>query len=389
MERTRRGILSMLPAVSSRRLSRDGVLSRYTINTKASLAAIAVLAIIVFLASCSSDGEWHVLPDSPLSARAYAATGCVDDGMIVWGGALPGGGATNEVLEGSAVYESDTWREVKDPPLAARMRAGTDGNPSGAVMVWGGHGGTVASEDPNDFVYFADGALYDAATSAWRLLPPGPLEPRADPQVVAVGTSTFVVAGGDAAPGPDVDRNEQAAIYDAEANAWTRLAPPPPESVIVDADGLVAFSRDGMYRFEITADVWILEMEYPAGVARPDHVAASEGRIVGATGSSVWILDGDFVALPSALVEQVDVVGWIGPDIVAWGYEERAAAIYEPATGQWQLSDAPSTIGTRLGSSVCVTDTEMILWGGWIHRDPHLQATDDGAAFSPATSSHR
>ena len=35
---------------------------------------------------------------------------------------------------------------------------------------------------------------------------------------------------------------------------------------------------------------------------------------VGATGSTVWILDGEFMALPSAPVEQVDVVGWVDPD---------------------------------------------------------------------------
>jgi len=303
------------------------------------------------------------------------------------GGALPGGGATHEVLEGSAVYEGDAWSEMEDPPLAARMRAGADGSSGGLVMVWGGHDGTVASEDPNDFLYFADGALYDPATSAWRLLPPGPLEPRADPQIVAVGASSFVIAGGDAAPGSDVDRSEQAAIYDTESNAWTSLAPPPAESVIVDADGLVALAGGGVYRYETVTDAWILEIEYPAGVARPDHIAADNARIVGAFGSTVWLLDGGFVALPPAPIEQVDVVGWIGSDIVAWGYEESAAAIYETATDEWRLSGAPSMIGTREGSSVCVTDTELVVWGGWIHRDPRLQASNDGAAMIPTESS--
>lgn len=318
-----------------------------------------------------------------MSARAYTATACLDDGMVVWGGALPGGGATNEVLEGSAMYGDGVWRQVKDPPLAARMRAGADGNSSGVVMMWGGHDGTVASENPNDFVYFADGALYDPTVAVWRLLPPGPLEPRADPQVIAVGATSFLVSGGEAAPGPDVDHGEQAAMYDTEVNVWTPLAPPPPESVIVDADGPVAFAGNGVYRFEVTADVWILEMEYPSGVVRPDHVAASDGRIVGAAGSDVWILDSDFLALPEAPVDHADAVGWFGTDVVVWGYDARASAVYDTANGSWHRSDAPSIVETREGSSVCIADTGLIVWGGWIDRTPRRLATNTGVAMVP------
>jgi len=349
-----------------------------------SRGAVAVVALTVAISSCSSSGEWRVLPDSPLSARAYAATACLDDGMALWGGALPRSGAANEVLDGSAFFDGDTWHELPDPPLALRMRAGAGGNASGLAMVWGGNDGTVRGDvGSDDFTYFADGAMFDPSTGTWRLLPSAPLAPRADPQVVAIGVSSFLVVGGDAAPGADVDRSEQAAIYDAATNTWTRLAPPPPESVVVDADGLVALANDGVYRYNATADAWLLDLVYPAGVARPTQVAANAGRVVGVSGSDVWILDGSLLVLKSAPVAAVDVVGWIGTDVVVWGYDARAAAVYDTANGSWRRSDAPSIVETRRGSSVCVTDTGLVVWGGWIQRNPGQLAANTGVVMVP------
>jgi hypothetical protein len=138
-----------------------------------------------------------------------------------------------------------------------------------------------------------------------------------------------------------------------------------------------------MYRFEGTTNAWGLEREYPSDAEQPDHVAEANGRIVGAAGSDVWILDGDFLALPAAPIEQVDVVGWIGTDVVVWGYDARAAAIYDTTDGSWRRSNAPSIVETREGSSVCVTATELIVWGGWINRDQRRIATNTGVALVP------
>lgn len=354
---------------------------------------IAIVALATAISSCSGTVEWRTLPDSPLSARGYAATACLEDGMVVWSGALPRSGTANEVIEGSALFDNDEWHQLPDPPLAPRMRAGAGGK-AGLVMVWGGHDGIVRGDvGSDDFTYFADGAVFDRSATTWRVLPVAPLAPRADPQVLAIGDSSFLVAGGQAAPGADVDRSEQAATYNVLTNTWTPLAPPPPDSVIVDVGGLVAFSADGLHRYDAVADAWPLDVAYPAGVVPPRQVASNSGRVVGAAGSDVWIFDDSFFVLPAAPIEAVDAVdavGWIGTDVVVWGYDARAAAVYEVADRSWRLSDAPAIVETRLGSSVCITETELIVWGGWTELQPvGLRATNSGAFMTPEVAANR
>jgi hypothetical protein len=271
------------------------------------------------------------------------------------------------------------------------MGAGAGGNASGLVMVWGGHDGTVRGNvGSDDFKYFDDGAVFDPSADTWRVLPAAPLAPRADSQVISVGDSSFLVVNGVAAPGSDVDRSDQAATYDVGTNTWTLLAPPPPDSLVVDAGGLIAFGNDGLHRYDAAADVWVFDKAYPAGVPKPAHVAANSGRVVGNTGSDVWILAGSFLVLPAAPVSVVDVIGWIGTDVVAWGYDARAAAVYDVANRSWRQSAAPATVETRRGSSVCMTETELIVWGGWIERQPiGLIATNSGALMTPEVTEGR
>jgi hypothetical protein len=215
-------------------------------------AAVAVVLVATALSrSVPSDRPvWTVLPESLLSARAYGATACLTDGMVVSGGALPAGGSNGPVRErlvqGTAVYSDGGWEDLSDPPLSPRMMAGAAAAESCLVLVWGGHDGTVASPNVNDFTYFADGALLDLGTGSWRVLPPTPLNPRANPRVVSVGTS-FLVSGGDAAPGDDINRDEQAALYNVETDSWTLLRAPPPGSILVDSGGLVAFGLEATF----------------------------------------------------------------------------------------------------------------------------------------------
>ncbi|GBE25755.1 hypothetical protein BMS3Bbin02_02044 [bacterium BMS3Bbin02] len=358
------------------------------------VAGVSVALVVFFVAttlsrSGSSDRPvWAVLPESLLSARAYGATACLSDGLVVSGGALPASGSNGLVRErlvqGTAVYSDGVWEDLSDPPLSPRMMAGAAAAESGLVLVWGGHDGTVASSNVDDFSYFADGAILDLDSGLWRVLPPAPLNPRANPRVESVGTS-FLVSGGDAVPGADINRDEQAALYDVETDSWTLLPVPPPGSILVDSGGLIAFGLEATFRYDGVTDTWIQEQTYPSEVSTPEYVSANGGRVAGGAGSQVWLLDSDFTALPPAPVTSLDYLGWIGSNIVVWDYDDRAAAVYSAASRQWMRSDAPDEIETRVGSSVCATDAALLVWAGWIKRGPRRLGSDSGAVLEVRT----
>lgn len=349
-------------------------------RVRAGLANIAVAAIAVTLAGCSGGSGWQAIPGAPLSARGFGATACVDDGMVVWSGARPGKSSKEDVVTGAASYIGGSWRDLPDAPLSPRMAAGAGALESLFFFVWGGHDGTIASQDPDDFTYYADGAILNLNSTTWETLPPSPLSPRANPRVLPTGRS-FLVYGGEPPPGPDSDRLQAAARYDIDSGTWESVAAPPLGSFVVDSDGLVAFSSEGVHRYDTSTDRWVLDAAYPDDIHAPENISADGQRVAGGSGSDVWIFDSEFLVLPEAPVGSLDYIGWVGGDVVIWDYEDRAAAIYDNASHEWRRHDAPASIETRVGSSICATESSLLVWAGWIRRDTFFLATDSGTAL--------
>lgn len=111
-----------------------------------------------------------------------------------------------------------TWMAgTAEPPLPARdvpaVWSGTE------LLVWGGE---LWEPDGWRTRFFADGGTYDPATDRWRLLPPGPLTPRAGHTAVWAGGELIVWGG----RGP-VGLFSDGAAYDPAADRWRPLAPSP------------------------------------------------------------------------------------------------------------------------------------------------------------------
>ena len=173
-------------------------------------------------------GSWTAgTAEPPLPARDVSPVWSGAE-LLVWGGELwePDGWRTRFFADGGA-YDpaADRWRLLPPGPLTPRaghiaVWAG------GELIVWGGRG---------PIGLFSDGAAYDPASDRWRPLAPSPLSPRAGATGVWTGEELLLLGGADNT-GPLTDF----AAYDPARDAWRLLSFPdafadrPPEGL----DGL-------------------------------------------------------------------------------------------------------------------------------------------------------
>jgi N-acetylneuraminic acid mutarotase len=109
---------------------------------------------------------WRTLRASPLQPRMAHTAVWTGHEMLVWGGVGAGEGATGAAPQGAAYDPTkDTWRVLRDAPLATR---------GWHSAVWTGremlvYGGTPRGSGAG---WLTDGAAYDPASDIWELLPP-------------------------------------------------------------------------------------------------------------------------------------------------------------------------------------------------------------------------
>lgn len=105
-----------------------------------------------------------------------------------------------------------------------------------------------------------------------------PLNARANPRVLSVGTS-FLASGEETAPGSmSTATNRQRST--TSRDSWTLFPVPPPASLPVDSGGLVAFRLGATFRYGAVTDSWIHDQTYPAGVTTPEYVSADVSQVV-------------------------------------------------------------------------------------------------------------
>ena len=137
--------------------------------------------------------------------------------LLVWGGAT--GTTEARVRNDGAAYDPATnaWRVLPVAPISARFEqtavwTGTE------MIIWGGDDDVLNTHTTND------GAAYNPTTNTWRLLPASPLAPRN--AAIAVWTGgEMIVLGGQPAVVTDANPNfRDGAAYDPTSNRWHTLA---------------------------------------------------------------------------------------------------------------------------------------------------------------------
>lgn len=162
--------------------------------------------------SSGTSATWESLPPAPIAGRIAAAAVWTGTEMIVWGGVTEtavGPGPCDRCASDGAAYDPATraWRLLTPPPAGVR-----GGGANAAVwtadqmLVW-------ASNSPDGP---AGAALYNPVADTWRTLPSGPLGAREGHATVWTGKELLVVGGhrGDAGAEP------VAAALDPRAGTW-------------------------------------------------------------------------------------------------------------------------------------------------------------------------
>lgn len=342
---------------------------------------IRVLAIglALLFASCGRT-SWAPTPDGPIGPRAFAAVACLRDGMTIVGGAQPGRTEKQDVVEGSAFLGPDGWVSISDPPIEPRVEAAAGAMADGTTMVWGGSDGTFVGPQASAFTYFSNGALFDLASGTWKLLPLGPLAPRANAQIVAVG-DTFVVAGGTASPGEDVDRSPQAALYSLSSDSWRLIQNPQNLGVLAGGPRLLNFGSVSVDEYDFAAEAWKPITALPEDATNLMR-ASTRGTVTAvATNDRVWLFDDAFVALPDLASVGIDYLGWAGNSVAVWNNTTGTLSTYDIELRTWTESRAPKMYRGRISPALCAFETGFGLWGGWIDREVVRIASDSGVIY--------
>lgn len=333
--------------------------------------ALRVSVGVLLVASACSDpgGSWSPTPTAPLDARAFAATACDEGRMLIWGGVQPTGMPEAELKPGAAIFDAEVaqWASIEDPPIALRQRAGAV-HANDRYVVWGGRGGLAAAEDPSEFLYSSDGAVYSTEGGSWDRIAQAPLDPRTHPQVVATPDGVLV-SGGRPRPGPPGGPARGAAIYNVESSTWARVAEPDVDSVVVLLDSITAFGPTRVTTYHPSTDTWVERATNPSGLTLPDTaIALSSLKAFVFQGARAWKFDVEslaFTELPNAPVLTVTYVGLSDAGVVVWDETLPAAASFNVEGGEWVEYDTPKRLTPREGTSACVGPTTLTVWGGW------------------------
>lgn len=289
-----------------------------------------------------------------------------------------------------------TWKQVADPPLAAR---------SGAVIGWTGEeilvvGGTTYRCPPTAGCIgpteppFRDGAAFDPTTREWRAIAdaPVPVPPRRP--TASLGGNVYVVV-------TPWDRSQRAAStlleYRPAEDAWNSYELPSPAHGILAAGGGLVVYPTSDERGE-TPDLWFDPSTGTWSELPKDPLTPSFGRTYAWNGEHLHLFAKDIVPSPGgasgpALVNGAvlegdvwrelpsgEVIGFwavvadedriVAPDLgCADGGEVNNygrcipnGAVFDTRTATWsELPDAPSRGERDVRSSGAFTEDEVLL----------------------------
>jgi hypothetical protein len=246
---------------------------------------------------------WTMLPP-PREIRTSAAFGWTGDQLIVWGGYVyTGYGGESSESDGFA-FDARTraWRDIAASPLSPRTVPAAAWTGS-ELLVWGG------STTPSIEGFLADGAAYDPAVDAWRMVPPAPVSARAP---LSVWTGSELIVWGTSVRVDE--RPRDGAAYDPATNTWRSITDAPIE--LTDA----------------TASWTGREMIVFGAALHGGNKPESKNAIAAAYDPA----RDEWRRLPvSRLSPQASTSSWNGRELIAWDYEHASAA-YDPRTNEWR-----------------------------------------------------
>jgi hypothetical protein len=269
-------------------------------------------------------GEFVELPDWPLSERTTPPMVWTGAEAIAWGDGIYGLAGDGAAFD----LAKGAWRVIAEAPISARSEpapvwTGTE------MILWGGR-------VENSFYY--DGAAYNPATDTWRTMPPAPVGFLAkDPSMLWTGDEAVVfgVMGNADTYGEYIG----AAAYDPAEDSWRTLVRPPfMGSAWWTGDSIVAAEvgydpeYDQMAAYDLASDRWTMidvgSSAAVVGVPGSDGSVNTFVNLPSQTGAPAQLIDstGSLIAeLPSFPGDP----GVFGDEIWAYGLWVGDEAVFE------------------------------------------------------------
>jgi hypothetical protein len=331
----------------------------------------------------SLQGVWSQLPRSPLSDRFTANVVWTGRWLFVWGGEAGDHGAVQR--SDGAVWDRTTgrWEPLPPAPLTGRSQAAVVWT-GRQVIVWGGYD----ESDANGFHVTADGAAWDPATNTWTKLPAAPLRARAGTIALWTGTRMVLLGGHPALQTDDDYSYADGATYDPATRAWRMLpvAQSPAghriewRSAVVTDHGLLAWS------------IWSVTTRVPNPEGSPAGDTTTETNAGGEMYGYDPTIDRWALVPPAPDAMPVDEAIWTGTEVIArgdgfvcglcgGGFRPETTRAYAPDSNTW--TDLPAD---PLGADHQVSD-----WaGGLFSFNPGGQygpiKPGDASAWNPTTN---
>ena len=292
-----------------------------------------------------STNSWiatHRKTDVPTSRGGTTAVWTGTE-MLLWGGGIVGGGATNT----GARYNpaTDSWTPTSVVPNTPSARGGHTAVWTGTEMiVWGGGGGGLNT-----------GGLYNPSTDDWTpTLVDLSVQTRTSYSVVWTGTEMIIWGGNN---GPYLN---QGARYSPATNTWM----------------LTSVGTNTPFGRAWHTAVWTgTEMIVWGGY---DGSALNSGGRYDPSINS-WSATSTGTNVPLGHWRHSAV--WSGTQMVVWGGQSITGGRYDPSTDSWTPTSTAANVPTaRLYSTVVWTGAEMIIWGG-----AASDLLNTGARYNPVT----
>jgi hypothetical protein len=298
---------------------------------------------------------------APPEVRSGAATAWTGSQLLVWGGyEFVGTGDDDPDADGFA-FDAATrrWSDLPESPLRGRADVASAWTGS-ELLVWGGWDGGF-----REVPFFDDGAAFDPATGAWRLLAPAPIEART---AFSVWTGEELIVWGST---DRAVRRRDGAAYDPTTNTWRSIADAPLDVT----DGSAVWTGREMLVFGAALD------------GSNDSDTRNAIGVAYDPQADTWR-----ELPPSDLSPQAMTATWFGDELITWDYEHASAA-YDPVTDAWRaLPDVPLPFSECRPVSVATSRTVFGEFCGrtvvfspqedaW-HRDPMpVPEAEDGCCW--------
>jgi len=266
-----------------------------------------------------SKGTWEKIPQSSLTAEAYAVVTLDGTRLFVWGGAVFADGKVQPTSSG-AYYErsSRTWSPLGAAPLEPGYHYATYVG-SGKLYIWGGHRNEPWRDDRQETTL--RGAMLDLATGKWEQIASCPLGSRVRPNLSWVG-DRLLVWGGTAPQGPcDVAKADvlsDGATLDLTKNSWTKF-----QLGSISGSQPSVQVRHGEGHFHWVDSTWtLLSIDVKEG---------PRWKVAPVNQGAVW-RDGTWQAFDGSLVikDQGASATWVAPRLIVYAHGTGRIYVLEP-----------------------------------------------------------